>query len=326
MKENFLEQQEFWQALSALLSLSMAKSHREVLEQSQVSAENLAHAIGFLQAMNLDIATVEIENELWVRPPERWPKVRFEFSVLEWLAFQAHFPFLENLKNTPFFEILSGVLGQTERRQKDLDLFLGLERMSTTAGTPTLALVGENPEGMILNELERAILRHMPVTIHFSDESHGEQKFFPLRLCYFEGQLHVIGESEREHCLNCFPLTMIHSAIIQEQSPYIGPFSHLEVDQFLAGLHSMGGPEIRLVLKIKPGLTGPLSPPYHYLGAPYRVTNSDGEIIWAATVEPCGALFQWVASLHDKVEVLDPSSFREELKKYQSTKKMTGTR
>lgn len=331
MKDNFLEVPDFWQAISVLTTITSAQKQSEVLEMAQVSSETLVQAMCFLQVMNLELQLVEIEGELWIRPPEYWPKVKVEFSVIEWLAFQAHFPFLESLKNTPFFEILSGMLGSAERKQKELDLFLALERMSSQSRAPQLVTAGERNEGHIVKELEKAILWHLPSMISFVQDTKDnheciEDKYLPLRLCYLEGQLNLIGQSKKENCLNCLPLSQIKSVQVIEGQNEQSPYSHLEIDQFLAGLRSMGGEEIRLVLKIRPGVTVPLIPPYHYLGAPYRVTNSEGEIIWAATVEPCDALYRWVGSLGEKADVLDPNSFREGLRNYLGRRKVSGSK
>jgi hypothetical protein len=78
----------------------------------------------------------------------------------------------------------------------------------------------------------------------------------------------------------------------------------------------MNEKETRLVLKIHhPGSVN-LFPDHHFLGKPAMVTNGNGDLIWAAYVEPCEALFDWVASLGEDVEILDPTNFKEEFLSY----------
>jgi hypothetical protein len=46
------------------------------------------------------------------------------------------------------------------------------------------------------------------------------------------------------------------------------------------------------------------------------ITNPNGDLIWAAYVEPCEALYDWLITLGKRVEILDPIKFKDEYLTY----------
>jgi hypothetical protein len=44
--------------------------------------------------------------------------------------------------------------------------------------------------------------------------------------------------------------------------------------------------------------------------------NPEGENIWAATIEPSNAIFEWIMELGSDVEILSPNTFKEKYLKY----------
>jgi hypothetical protein len=130
----------------------------------------------------------------------------------------------------------------------------------------------------------------------------------PCKLVHLEGALSVVGEEPHDHGLLAIPLVEMQDI---ETLPHARPVrAHaLEVEEFIHALRAMGDKETRLVLKIKDPSRFTLLPDYHHLGRPCLVTNADGDLIWAAWVEPCDDLYAWLASLADQVEILDPVDF-----------------
>jgi hypothetical protein len=89
-----------------------------------------------------------------------------------------------------------------------------------------------------------------------------------------------------------------------------------EVDDFVAAIRSMNEKETRLILKIHDPQSVNLFPDHHFLGKPCMITNPNGDLIWAAYVEPCCDLFEWLLGLGTNVEVLDPGKFKDEFLMY----------
>lgn len=85
-----------------------------------------------------------------------------------------------------------------------------------------------------------------------------------------------------------------------------------EVEEFITAIRAMNERETRLVLKIHDPQSTNLFPDHHFLGKPCMITNPNGDLIWAAYVEPCDALYEWLMTLGKNVEILDPIKFKEE--------------
>lgn len=138
---------------------------------------------------------------------------------------------------------------------------------------------------------------------------------FPNRLIHLEGELCLIAEDVDDHCLLALGIT----EILGHRKSAIGgnwKVSNFEVEEFITAIRSMNDQETRLILKIHDPDSVNLFPDFHFLGKPCMVKNPNGDLIWAAYVEPCSHLFEWLISLGRCVEILDPVSFKQEYLNY----------
>jgi predicted DNA-binding transcriptional regulator YafY len=164
--------------------------------------------------------------------------------------------------------------------------------------------------------------------VHKLDDAINEKKFlslkttedkqysvYPCKLVHLEGQLSLIAEDSQDHCLLIVPLKDLKSfdLIPSTSEAKVTPF---EIEEFITAVRAMNEKETRLILKIHDPQSTNLFPDHHFLGKPCMVTNPTGDLIWAAYVEPCGALFEWLMTLGKKVEILDPVNFKEEYLDY----------
>jgi len=137
--------------------------------------------------------------------------------------------------------------------------------------------------------------------------------FYPHKIVYLDGVLSIVGESHKKKLLNYFGLQKIVDIEgISEPIDYKPNYSQIEINEFVQHLRKMNGNEVRLVLKIYGKDRVELSPPFHHLGNPFVTLNPEGDMIWAATVEPCDDLFIWLSTLGGNVEILDPESFKKD--------------
>jgi hypothetical protein len=138
---------------------------------------------------------------------------------------------------------------------------------------------------------------------------------YPWRTLHLEGSLSLIAEDGNDHCLMVLPVQEI-----VEATPVTGTsasvVSLFEVEEFIGAVRSMSERETRLILKIYSPGTVNLFPEHHFLGKPCMITNPAGDMIWAAYVEPCADLFEWLLELGDNVEILDPTKFKDEYLSY----------
>lgn len=134
---------------------------------------------------------------------------------------------------------------------------------------------------------------------------------FACKVLHLEGQLSLICEDAGDHCLMVIPVLSIAECILVARlgTPKVTSF---EIEEFIAAIRAMNEKETRLILKIFDPQAVNLFPDHHFLGKPCMVANPEGDLIWAAYVEPCEALFDWVFSLSHHVEILDPTNFKEQ--------------
>lgn len=170
----------------------------------------------------------------------------------------------------------------------------------------------ENQQRMI-QELETCIFeKHL-----LSLTTHEEKNYnlYPCKILHLEGNLSLIAEDSKDHCLIIVPLKEVKEIeTIQKYSePRVTPY---EVEEFIMAVRSMNEKETRLILKIHDPHSINLFPEHHFLGKPCMITNPNGDLIWAAYVEPCDSLYDWLMSLGENVEILDPVRFKEEYLMY----------
>jgi hypothetical protein len=140
-------------------------------------------------------------------------------------------------------------------------------------------------------------------------------QLFPCKIIHLEGQLSMIAEDANDHCLVVMGLTDIQefSPLEAHITPQVASF---EVDEFIVAIRAMNEKETRLILKIHDPQSVNLFPDHHFLGKPCMITNPNGDLIWAAYVEPGEDLFEWIITLGTNVEVLDPGQFKDEFLRY----------
>lgn len=164
-------------------------------------------------------------------------------------------------------------------------------------------------EQMVVKFLDDAVLAKEIVKISTHDGKAYD--LFPCRVLHLDGNLSLIAEDSRDHCLMVIPLRDVAEASANQthRTPKVQPF---EVEEFISAIRAMSEKETRLILKIINHEAVNLFPDHHFLGKPCMITNSNGDLIWAAYIEPCEALFDWVYSLGRNVEILDPTKFKEQ--------------
>lgn len=168
-------------------------------------------------------------------------------------------------------------------------------------------------EQKMIHELDRVIQEKQLLQIQTKDQKHFT--VHPCRLIHLEGHLSLIAEDCQDHCLVVIPVNTVKSyeMISSMKIPKVSAF---EIEEFITAIRSMNEKETRLILKIHDPGGANLFPDHHFLGKPCMITNPNGDLIWAAYVEPCEALFDWLSDLGSKVEILDPVKFKEEYLTY----------
>jgi hypothetical protein len=172
--------------------------------------------------------------------------------------------------------------------------------------------LNENLEN-ILTQLDLAINSQTKIQVQTIQKK--SYSLYPLKTIHLEGKLSLIAEDAQDHCMVIMAVEEI--TVLEMLTPGAGRrVSSFEVEEFIKALRVLNETEVRLILKIHDPESANLFPDHHFLGRPYMVANPQGDLIWAAYVEPCSDLFEWLISLEGKVEILDPVKFKDEYLRY----------
>lgn len=172
-----------------------------------------------------------------------------------------------------------------------------------------------------LTEIQQNMVKQLETSIQgkqlISLITHDQKslQIHPWKVIHLEGQLSLIAEDNNDHCLVIVPMKDIKTfeTLPSLSLPKVTAF---EVEEFITAIRAMNEKETRLVLKIHDPQSTNLFPDHHFLGKPCMITNPNGDLIWAAYVEPCDALYEWLMTLGKNVEILDPIKFKEEYLMY----------
>jgi hypothetical protein len=165
----------------------------------------------------------------------------------------------------------------------------------------------------LVTQLDEAVAQKAMISL--TTTSGKSYQMFPAKIIHLEGKLSIIAEDANDHCLVVLSINDVKDISTMEAMS-VPQLACFEVDDFVAAIRSMNEKETRLILKIHDPQSVNLFPDHHFLGKPCMITNPNGDLIWAAYVEPCYDLFDWLLSLGTNVEVLDPSKFKDEFLMY----------
>lgn len=169
------------------------------------------------------------------------------------------------------------------------------------------------PQQKMIQELESGI--HEKQLLNLSTTEGKTYQLKPCKVLHLEGQLSLIAEDSQDHCLVVVPLKEIQAMEVLQKNVQLRVSSY-EVEEFITAVRAMNEKETRLILKIHDPQSINLFPDHHFLGKPCMITNPNGDLIWAAYVEPCDSLYEWLMTLGKNVEILDPVRFKEEYLTY----------
>jgi WYL domain len=291
----------FWKFLVALESLGEKKDKNLFCDSLGITEEKLYEFQEFLNRFN--VMSLIIDG--FVMPLKEQCKIKMEFTFSEWLALQASFHKTSDKNNIEHYyqQIVKNKLLLAQNAFVQFNLY---KQTSTTA-------VCLNHIEDLKKKMDYVISQKKPIGIQFHNSK--ECNIFPHRLVFLDGILCIIGESIHDKMLVYFGLEDIRD-IKDFHQAYEPNLSQIEINEFICHLRLINGKEERLVLKIYNQYESDLLPSHHFLGNPFVTTNSEGEMVWAATLEICDDLFQWLFEMKDRAEVLDPGHIRKEFALY----------
>lgn len=295
----------FWKFLVSLEELKEKKDKTLFCASLDIDEETLGQFQEFLKRFDVMCEC----DDAFVYPLKDKCRIKMDFSLSEWLALQANFHNEVDRNDFKYYQkIVQNKLMVAQKAFEQFNLY---------RKPPDISIKLSEIENL-KKKIDYVICYKKSITIEFFNNK--ECAVFPHRLVFLDGILCVVGESIQDKTLVYFGVEDIKDVrdFAHEYEPNL---SQLEVNEFICHLRLINGKEERLVLKIYNQYETDLLPSHHFLGNPFVTSNSEGDMIWAATIEMCDDLFNWLYSLKDRVEVLDPGYVRKEFAHYCEIKK-----
>lgn len=311
MLEHLILENSFWKFLVSIEELKEKKEVFLFCSSLGIDEEVLSRYCDFLNRFKVSVE----HDERYVYPLQEQCRIKMEFTLAEWLALQASFPQLakSSMPDAPQYyeQIVHNKLQMAQKAFEQFSLFK----------KPSEKVVELSALENLKKKINYCIVYRRSMKISFFTQK--ECAAFPHRLVFLDGVLCVAGENVADKSLVYFGVEDIAS--IEELSLSYEPnLSQIEVSEFIGHLRLINGKEERLVLKIYSQDQADLLPAHHYLGNPFVTSGADGDLIWAATIEMCDDIFQWLYMMRDRVEVLDPGHVRKEFAHFCELKKEKG--
>ncbi|OUR96401.1 hypothetical protein A9Q84_08600 [Halobacteriovorax marinus] len=300
--------EEFWTFLTCLENLQEVMPLKDFLDTAEINENFFTDSVSFLQNLNYFVEISEIEGKRFIRPIKSDQMISLQLTFKEWLAFQAHFPKMEEESGTFHHEVLRDKLCEVEEEYSHHDLFKAIhDEEKRFELLENIDFKHRN----FLKKTEESMKRGFVLSLSLHDGRGID--FYAHKAVFIEGDLCLVGEDCDDRCLIYFNILEIEKMNVDLDLKYRPNYSSIEINDFIAAIRAVSDLEERLVLKIVSSETVDLRPAYQFLGNPYVTTNMNGDLIWAASVEACDELFEWLLSIKEHVEILDPSSLK---KKY----------
>jgi hypothetical protein len=293
----------FWKFLVSLEELKVKKAKSEFCELLSLDLDSLGAFSEFLTRFEVDCTI----DENYIYPLKEKCRIKMEFSLSEWLALQVACG--ADTNNSPAYKpyyqkILQNKMAIAQRACEQFNLYKKPADIENR-------MPGDFEN--LKKKIDYDICFKKVVKIHFYNDK--DCVVFPHRLVYLDGVLCVVGESTNDKVLVYFGVEDIKG--VEDYTLVYEPnLSQIEVNEFICHIRLINGKEERLVLKIYSQYETDLLPSYHFLGNPFVTSNTEGDMIWAATIEMCDDIFQWLYSMKDRAEVLDPGHVRLEFAHY----------
>lgn len=312
---SMLDNDKFWHVIKYLLELSNIIRVENVCIDLDLKESELNSYINFLSQVDYEFEQKAMDNEIYLVPPENRPSIQIDFNLLEWIQFQAHFPAFTIMCGKPFHDDILTKFASIEDRYKKHDIFGPLELLEQVIidNSQSILMQGQKMTGYgLCNFLEESIINNKCITLNQMTHS---SVVYPRKILFLDGMLTLIAESIKDKCLLSIPLKEIFN-IHEDDREWSAIYSKIEVEDFICGLRLIAGNEVRLVLKVHSYEKFDIRMKHQFLGTPCMITNPEGEVFWAATIEPSQQIYEWLENLGNDVEILDPISFKKQFLEY----------
>jgi hypothetical protein len=304
-EENVYFKECFYKFLVSLEELKEKKNKFIFMSSVGISEDELNQCIQFLH--RFDIQVQQDDEHLY--PLTEQYHFKLDLSLSEWFAFQMNAN--NDLHANLYFEkIVKNKIKEAQMAYSRFHLF----RKENSDFSKS------SSEERFISFIESSIIKREVLKLSF--HSANECDVFPHRIVFLDGVLCLVGEDLKDKALVFFAVEDFKN-IEKKEHVYEPNLSQIEVNDFIGHLRLINGNEERLILKIYSSDQMDLLPAFHYLGNPFITSNSEGDMIWAASIEICEDVYKWLYKLKDRVEILDPGHVRKDFAHFCELKKQS---
>lgn len=313
---DMLADESFWKVVKYLTELKEKTNLEKIQDDLSINQAQLYSYLNFLKDVGMPVDIYETSEERLLEVAYPSQKIDVQFSLFEWLAFQASFPAISQAQDEPFFESLKNKLTALEEQHKKHDLFRAIQTLSSKMNSykPQVVPNDNIVHSEIISFLEEAIIEKEVVNIKLK-ENQASQKIYPRKIVFLDSKLTLVCEGIEDKCLLNISVDTISSAYDAELS-WSPQFSAIEIDDFIASIRAITENELRVVLKVFSRDKFNTDLKHHHFGNQCMFTNPEGDHIWAASIEPNEEFYAWLSELGNDIEILDPISLKKDLLKY----------
>ncbi len=312
-----------WKVFQFLEEMEDRKNLKQIQFELDIEEFHIQRALQAFAELGVSVKTEKIVNEhsepeIWLYPPGDIPKAKVEISVSDWLALSS---FVKGKSQAGIKEKTISIVKKFEEalstKEKTSDLNLSqalreLDRISSVDKDEGVLnfnqVITKKSFNFNIKIVEDAIENAHCLILKTRDKESFE--FFPHRMVVQNDEMTLVGEDRVDHCLGFLNLENVERVELGSME-FKPRFSLVEVNSFIAGLREINDNKLRLVLKVLDSDLD-VNPPLQFIERPYVAINWEGHRIWGATLETNDELFFWLENLGSRVEILDPSSFKNE--------------
>uniref|UniRef100_UPI003562D280 hypothetical protein n=1 Tax=Halobacteriovorax sp. TaxID=2020862 RepID=UPI003562D280 len=223
--------EEFWTFLTCLENLNEPMPLKQFLNLSEIDVNVFSEAVSFLKNLNYFVDVSEYEGKNYIHPVKADQMISMQLTFKEWLAFQAHFPKMEEEKGSAHYEILSDKLSEVETEYSSHNLFNAIHDEETRFQLlENLDLKHRN----FLKKTEHAMSEDHALNIQLHDKRNID--FYPRKAVFLEGELCLVGEDCNDRCLIYFNILEIHKINTNFETSYSPNFSSIEINDFVSAV------------------------------------------------------------------------------------------
>lgn len=287
---SIVEDEQFWRFFDHITKLGKNTKLKKIANDLGLSLEQANKYCRFAGSFIKELETIMERDDLCIKPIQWNSSISINLTVPEWIKFQAHFPYLAEAKDKPFHGDILKKLASLEAKYEDYDLYKF------------------NPE----RDLQAFIEDKVSIQLGIGEKL---KVVYPRKLMVLDSELTLIGENTEESSLESLPINHIDSYKPVEKN-WEQIYSDVEIDDFVSSLRLISDSCLRLVLKIYGPENFHVDLKTQFIEKPCLFTNLKGESIWAATVEPGEEIFEWLLSMGNNIEILDPMDFKKKFLEY----------